>query len=150
MNKNFPSDLKQKFTAFYNETLEQMAENHATNYSELLTEWQELHTAYLAATAENLQQWADKYDVQNLEEANFPDKIEANSVVVEIIDHNTGKIFRRSLPIDYVETDNGIRLSGETIDGKSAQIAFFSDTAITKINDLLGMGPNTPRCNHDE
>jgi len=150
MNQNFPSELKQKFTTFCKETLKQMAENHATNYSELLIQWQELHNAYLAVTAENLQQWTEKYDVQDLGETNFPNKIEADSVVVEIMDNTTSKIFRRNLPIEYVETDNGIRLSGETIDGKATQIVFFSDTAITKINDLLGMGPNTPRCKHDE
>lgn len=150
MNKNLPPELKQKMTVFCNEILETMAENHGTSYKELLSLWQELHTIYLATTGENLEQWAEKYDVQSLEERNSPDKIEADSVVIEIIDNTTKKIFRRNLPLQYVETDNGIRLSGETIDGNATQIAFFSDTAITKINDLLGMGPDTPRCDHGE
>lgn len=86
---------------------------------------------------------------KNFEETDVLDKIEADTVIVEVIDNNTGKIFRRNLPIKYVETDNGIRLSGETIDGNATQIVFFSDTAITKINDLMGMGPDAPRCNHE-
>jgi len=85
-----------------------------------------------------------------LEESAILDKIEADTVIVEVIDNHTGKIFRRKLPIQYIETDNGIRLFGETIDGTPSQIAFYSDTAITKITDLLGMGSNVPRCNHDD
>lgn len=87
---------------------------------------------------------------KNFEETDFLDKIEADTVVVEVIDNNTGKIFRRNLPIKYVETDNGIRLSGETIDGNPSQIAFYSDSAMTKINELLGNGPDAPRCNQGE
>ncbi len=87
---------------------------------------------------------------KNFEETDFLDKIEADTVIVEVIDNHTGKRFRRSLPIKYIETDNGIRLSGETIDGTLTQIVFYSETAMTKINELLGNGPDKPRCNHGE
>jgi len=150
MNKNLPPEWKQKFAVFYNEMLEELAEKHEKSYSELLTLWQELHTIYLETTAESLEQWAHKYDSQSSGQTNFPDKIEADSVVVELIDNHTRKIFRRDLPIKYVETDNGVLLSGETIEGIPSQIAFFSETAITKISDLLGKGPDSPRCNHEE
>ncbi|MBP2628068.1 MAG: hypothetical protein H6Q68_2779 [Firmicutes bacterium] len=86
----------------------------------------------------------------NFEETDFLDKIEADTVIVEVIDNKTGKAFRRNLPIKYVETDNGIQLFGETIDGNPSQIAFYSDTAMTKISELLGNGPDAPRCNHKE
>jgi len=87
---------------------------------------------------------------KTLAETDFLDKIEADTVIVEVIDNTTGKIFRRTLPIKYLETDNGIQLFGETIEGTPSQIAFYSDTAMTKMSDLLGMGPDAPRCNHDE
>lgn len=87
---------------------------------------------------------------KNFEESDFLDKIEADTIIVEVIDNKTGKTFRRNLPIKYIETDNGIRLFGETIEGTPSQIVFYSDTALTKINDLLGMGPDTPRCDHKE
>lgn len=150
MNKNLPPELKQKFTVFCNETLEQLAKEHGNSYKKLLTSWQELHTIYLETTAESLEQWAQKYDSQDAKQRNFPDKIEADSVVVELIDNSTRKVFRRDLPIKYNETDNGILLSGETIEGTPSQIAFFSETAINKINDLLGRGPDSPRCGHED
>lgn len=87
---------------------------------------------------------------KTLAETDFLDKIEADTVIVEVIDNTTGKIFRRTLPIKYLETDNGIQLFGETIEGTPSQIAFYSDTAMTKMSDLLGLGPDAPRCNHDE
>lgn len=83
-------------------------------------------------------------------EADGLEKIEADTITIEVIDQNTGKTFRRNLPIKYIETANGIRLLGETIDGTPSQIVFYSESAMTKINELLGNGPNNPRCNHKE
>lgn len=77
------------------------------------------------------------------------DKIEADSIIVEVIDKHTGEMFRRTLPVIYLETDNGIILSGETMDGSPSQISFLSEAALTKIHDLLGKGPDSPRCNHE-
>lgn len=144
-NKN---SLQQKevFTAFYNDMLQQLAKNHAENYSELLRMQQELHTVYLNTTANHLEQWAQDYDSDTLYETNVPDKIEADSVTVEITDKNTGKVFRRNLPITYLETANGLLLSGETMDGSPSQIAFLSETAISKISDLCGKGPDSSPC----
>jgi hypothetical protein len=73
-------------------------------------------------------------------------KIEAESVVIEVIDQDTGKVFRRTLPIKYLENSNGLILSGETLEGNPSQIAFLSETAFNKINDLRGKGPDSPRC----
>ncbi len=150
MNTNLPPELKEKMTVFHKELFKEMANNHGKNYQELLALWQELHTIYLTTTAESLQKCAIEYEVQNPGENNFPDKIETNSVVVEIIDQNTGNFFRRTLPIEYMETANGIRLSGETSDGNPTQLVFYSETAMAKINEFFGNGPNTPRCNHEE
>jgi len=84
------------------------------------------------------------------EETKLLDKIEADEVIVEVIDKNTGKMFRRNLPLGYLETDNGVILSGETIDGKPAQINFLSEAALAKINDLFGKGPDHSRCDNKE
>lgn len=80
------------------------------------------------------------------DEAGVIDKIEADWVIVEVIDKNTGKKFRRNLPVRYLETDNGVILFGETIDGKPAEINLLSDTALAKISGLIGKGPDTDRC----
>ncbi|EGO65638.1 hypothetical protein [Acetonema longum] len=74
------------------------------------------------------------------------EKIEADSIVAEIMDKATGKIFRRTLPVKYLETDNGVILSGETVAGHPSEIAFYSEAALAKIHDLLGKGPDSPRC----
>lgn len=84
------------------------------------------------------------------EEMELLDKIEADEVIVEVIDKNTGKLFRRNLPMRYLETDNGVTLSGETLDGKPAEINFLSNAALAKINDLFGKGPDNSRCDSKE
>ena len=80
------------------------------------------------------------------EEDESMDKIEANSAVIEVKDKNTGLLFRRYIPIDYLETDNGIIISGETLSGTVSEIAFLSDIALSRINDLRGKGPDKDRC----
>lgn len=74
------------------------------------------------------------------------EQIEADSVVVEVIDKNTGKKFRRNLPIQYVENCNGLILSGETLDGRPSQIHFLSEAALCRINELVGKGADRPKC----
>ncbi|MDF2571289.1 MAG: hypothetical protein K0R55_2893 [Sporomusa sp.] len=81
-----------------------------------------------------------------MEETNLLDKIEADSIIVEVIDKNTGKTFRRKLPVKYLETDNGLVLSGETLDGNPSQLELLSEAALAKLKDLLGKGPDAPRC----
>lgn len=77
------------------------------------------------------------------------DKIEADYIVVEVTDKDTGKLFRRSLPVSYFENSNGVVLCGESLDGTPAQIALYSNEALLKINDLLGKGPDAPQCKHE-
>ena len=84
------------------------------------------------------------------EETNFTDKIEADWIIIEVTDKNTGKLFRRNFPVRYLETDNGVVLFGETLDGKPSQINFLSESALAKINDLLGKGPEHARCDSKE
>ena len=74
------------------------------------------------------------------------DKIEADWITIEVVDKDTGQLFQRKLPVKYLETDNGIVLTGETMDGQSAQIHFISASALARINELFGKGPDSPRC----
>ena len=40
-------------------------------------------------------------------------EIFATQVTIEVVDEKTGKLFRRTLPITYIENYNGLKLSGE-------------------------------------
>lgn len=84
------------------------------------------------------------------DEKDCPNIIEADYVIIEVIDKNTGKMFRRSLSLAYLETGNGVVLSGESLDGKPAQISFLSDAALAKIHDLIGKGPDHDSCGSRE
>ena len=42
-------------------------------------------------------------------------EISAKEVTVEVVDEATGKTYRRTLPIDYYETANGLVLRGENL-----------------------------------
>ncbi len=149
MNQSFPFALKDQITVLFSETLEKLVKDcDIQNYNELLSRWQEFHNIYLAVTAEFLQNWAEKYG-STKEEISIINKIEAESITIEVIDQNSGILFRRNLPINYQENDNGLILSGETMEGKPSQIAFLSETAVNKINDLTGKGLVAPRCDHD-
>lgn len=147
MKENFDTALQEKMAALCQEMLDNLAKDNPKNYQELMAAWRELHSVYTAVTAQNLQQWAEQYEQLNAEGANV-DILEANEAVVEFWDKNTGKLFRRTLPINCMETANGIVLAGETMDGQPAKIAFLSESAMQKIHDLMGKGPDAPH--HDD
>ena len=111
-------------------------------YTESMHLWHEFHNIYIKKSGSVLQKWADKFTGSELPET--IDKIEAGSVVVEVCDENTGRIFRRELPVNYHENDNGIILTGESMDGSPSEITFLSDTAAKKIIDITGRGPDKP------
>ncbi len=75
--------------------------------------------------------------------------IEADSITVEIVDKESGKTFRRTLLIKYLETDNGVILSGETLTGVPCEIALLSDAAVARMIDVTGRGPDSHRCGND-
>ncbi|HWR39985.1 MAG TPA: hypothetical protein VN611_10835 [Patescibacteria group bacterium] len=80
-----------------------------------------------------------------------PDRIEAKQVTLEIVDEMTGQRFRRQLPLHYLENDNGVVLTGEDYQGTPAQIHFLSEAAVAKLRELMGRGPDAPRCgDHEE
>lgn len=73
-------------------------------------------------------------------------EISASQVTVEIRDERTGQVFRRDLPIDYYENANVLRLSGENVDGSTAQLVFYSARGIQRLKDLTGKGADHDNC----
>ena len=73
-------------------------------------------------------------------------EIVADSVVVEVTDKVTGKVYRRELPIDFYENANLLKLSGENFDGSTAQLIFYSERGIQRLGDLTGKGPDEDPC----
>ena len=89
------------------------------------------------------------YFNNNLAPNNAPlDFISCDEVTVEVKDKTTNRIFRRNLDISYIENSNGLKLMGENLKGEPSEIVFLSDTAMNKIIDVTGQGPNQSRC-HD-
>ncbi len=147
MDKDFTADLKIEITSFYNDTFSKLIKKYnIKSYDQLVSLWTDFQEIHIDAADSVLQKQSEKFrgdnQTQNIE------KIKAQSVIVEVSDQETGKLFRRNLPLNYLETDNGIILSGETSDGNPSDIVFLSDTALEKINDLTGNGPDSPRCGH--
>ncbi|MDR1352223.1 MAG: hypothetical protein LBK05_02980 [Treponema sp.] len=77
------------------------------------------------------------------------DHISAPNLVVEVLDTESGRLFRRYLELEFDENDNGIRLIGENMAGEAAQLVFLSGTALRKMRDIRGCGRDTPRCKED-
>ena len=73
-------------------------------------------------------------------------EISAKEVTVEVVDEATGKTYRRTLPIDYYETANGLVLRGENLDGSVSQIVFYSSRGMQRMQDLTGKGPDEDPC----
>ena len=73
-------------------------------------------------------------------------EISAKEVTIEVVDEATGKTYRRTLPIDYYETANGLVLRGENLDGSISQIVFYSAWGMQRMQDLTGHGPDEDPC----
>ena len=52
-------------------------------------------------------------------------EIHAKQVTVEVRDEATGEVFRRTLPMEYYETANFLRLSGEKTEKENPVSWFF-------------------------
>lgn len=111
---------------------------------------QEAQRLLLAAAAETWQPCRDNSGAGGEASDDKPKHIVANGVIMEIIDKESGRLFRRELPLHYSETGNGILLSGEDVEGRPAVIAFFSGTAMQRLGELFGRGPDRPRCGEHE
>lgn len=140
--------IQKKVSTFCQKIFTELLNKSEGDYEELMAAWREMHRTYNDFTAQNLQKWADDFEQSGVEEGDVVDILEANEAVVEFWDINTGKLFRRTLPINCMETANGIVLSGETMEGQPSKIAFLSESAMQKIHDLMGIGTDMPRHEH--
>ena len=52
-------------------------------------------------------------------------EITAKEVTVQVKDERTGVVYSRTLPIDYYENANVLKLSGENLDGSSFHCFLF-------------------------
>jgi hypothetical protein len=83
---------------------------------------------------------------ERLLENTVTDHIAAPNAVLEVVDAGSLLLYRRYLELEYDENDNGIRLTGEDLTGKTVGIVFLSETALKKMNDLRGAGADSPPC----
>lgn len=73
-------------------------------------------------------------------------EISADTVIVEVKDKLTGRLYRRELPVYFYENANLLKLSGENFDGSTAQLVFYSERGIQRLGDLTGKGPDSDPC----
>ena len=73
-------------------------------------------------------------------------QISAREVTLEVTDSVSGKTYRRTLPIDYLETANTLVLRGENLDGSLSQLVFYTARGMQRLQDLTGNGPDKDSC----
>lgn len=73
-------------------------------------------------------------------------QISAREVTLEVTDSASGKTYRRTLPIDYLETANTLVLRGENLDGSLSQLVFYTARGMQRLQDLTGNGPDKDPC----
>ncbi len=73
-------------------------------------------------------------------------EITAHEVTIEVRDERTGELFRRTLPMDFYENANVLKISGENLDGSVSTIAFYSARGVEKLKDLTGRGLDYDPC----
>ena len=73
-------------------------------------------------------------------------EITAKEVTIQVNDERTGEQYSRTLPIDYYENANVLKLSGENLDGSSSSIVFYSVRGMEKLKDLTGKGADHDPC----
>lgn len=73
-------------------------------------------------------------------------EITAKEVTIQVKDERTGEQYSRTLPIDYYENANVLKLSGENLDGSSSSIVFYSVRGMERLKDLTGKGGDHDPC----
>lgn len=73
-------------------------------------------------------------------------EITAKEVTIQVKDERTGEQYSRTLPIDYYENANVLKLSGENLDGSSSSIVFYSVRGMERLKDLMGKGADHDPC----
>ena len=70
----------------------------------------------------------------------------AKEVTIQVKDERKGEQYSRTLPIDYYENANVLKLSGENLDGSSSSIVFYSVRGMERLKDLTGKGVDHDPC----
>ena len=73
-------------------------------------------------------------------------EITAKEGTIQVKDERTGEQYSRTLPIDYYENANVLKLSGENLDGSSSSIVFYSVRGMERLKDLTGKGVDHDPC----
>jgi len=147
MKADLSPGLKEELLEFYNAQFSKIIKvSDIKSYNQLLSIWMNFCKLLVDSANTIIQKQSENFTGD--EKTRTIEQIEAQSVIIEVVDQKTGYLFRRKLPMKYFETDNGIILSGENSNGSPSDITFLSDTALERINDLTGKGPDTPRCGH--
>ena len=73
-------------------------------------------------------------------------EITAKEVTIQVKDERTGEQYSRTLPIDYYENANVLKLSGDNLDGSSSSIVFYSVRGMERLKDLTGKGVDHDPC----
>ena len=73
-------------------------------------------------------------------------EITAKEATIQVKDERTGEQYSRTLPIDYYENANVLKLSGENLDGSSSSIVFYSVRGMERLKDLTGKGVDHDPC----
>ena len=73
-------------------------------------------------------------------------EITAKEVTIQVKDERTGEQYSRTLPIDYYENANVLKLSGENLDGSSSSIVFYSVRGMERLKDLTGKAVDHDPC----
>ena len=73
-------------------------------------------------------------------------EITAKEVTIQVKGERTGEQYSRTLPIDYYENANVLKLSGENLDGSSSSIVFYSVRGMERLKDLTGKGVDHDPC----
>ena len=73
-------------------------------------------------------------------------EITAKEVTIQVKDERTGEQYSLTLPIDYYENANVLKLSGENLDGSSSSIVFYSVRGMERLKDLTGKGVDHDPC----
>ncbi len=145
MKPGIKSEIKEKIYSFYRGIFTEILNTAGIkSYNQFISLWRDFQKIHSDAVGSLLTEYVENFTSEGI----IIEKIEAQSVVIEIVDNETGMLYRRNLPLKYLETDNGIILSGENSNGKQSDITFLSDTALGRINDLTGKGPDSSRCGH--
>lgn len=91
-------------------------------------------------------EWKQQENDMSENNGNELKQITADHVTVEVTDAQSGLTFRRTFPLDYLETSSVVRLRGEDLQGNPSEIVFYTSFGRKKLEDLTGHGIDYDPC----